>query len=616
MTTVTSKSLNTHTLRLALLDLSHEWILTLCMVLALAAVLAPLLILLGLKQGAIETMRQNLVGDPVNREIRPAKTLHLSETWFSEMRKRPDIQFVIPSILYASSIIRLSEREDLKAFDLIPTAPGDPLILDNGGRVPQEGECTLSHTAAKILNVTAGNQVTAYLTRNEGSETVTTTLKVISVLPPRAGEAERVYMPINFVNDVEAYRHGLGVPHRGWAGGSAIPPLSYDGVWVLVPLPLSPIDRSSLTLDTGLSKVTSVSAELFEKHFGFSLKAGYYAYQCSAVNGQIYSSNLTAVKEELRGKDAIMIPFTQPLELRTAKGESLPVIGLSLTPSQTTQLGLPALPWEEFEEKEFEEKATFAKQGPILLPTTMPTTFSPVTLTVDVVGGKLSFSVTPKGQSFSRYAIVPTELIGVLRTGKDREITFDSQTRQFLLTKPSWAGFRLYTHSIDDVPRLYQEFLDQEIAVQTPHLREIQNVKQLDQGLGLIFWLVAIGGIVGGIAALIANLYASVERKKRDISVLRLIGFSRLEVFQFPIYQGLTMAILSVTVAIAVYALLSTVINILFAKDLQVGQQICTLPLDYFLVVVLVTTAIAACSSLLAAWKTTQIDPAEALREE
>lgn len=62
---------------LALADLRHEWLLNLCMVLALAAVLTPLLLLLGLKNGVVETMRERLVQDPIYRELKPQETLNL-----------------------------------------------------------------------------------------------------------------------------------------------------------------------------------------------------------------------------------------------------------------------------------------------------------------------------------------------------------------------------------------------------------------------------------------------------------------------------------------------------------------------------------------------------------
>jgi len=210
---------------------------------------------------------------------------------------------------------------------------------------------------------------------------------------------------------------------------------------------------------------------------------------------------------------------------------------------------------------------------------------------------------------------VPSELIGTLKTGNQRRILFDEKQNSFLLARASYRGFRLYTRSIDDVPTLYKYFIEQNIDVIT-QVQEIERVKILDRGLTRIFWLVALVGIIGGIAALIASLYAAVERKKRDIGMLRLMGLSRNAVFGFPIYQGVAIAIMSVIVAFAGYAALASVINLVFAADLRLGEKICFLPEHYFGIAFLGTTGAATMSSLLAAWKTTGIDPAEAIREE
>jgi len=59
---------------LAVADLKHEWILSLCLIIAIAAVIAPLLLMMGLKYGTIETLRERLVEDPAYREIRPLQT--------------------------------------------------------------------------------------------------------------------------------------------------------------------------------------------------------------------------------------------------------------------------------------------------------------------------------------------------------------------------------------------------------------------------------------------------------------------------------------------------------------------------------------------------------------
>ncbi len=94
------------------------------------------------------------------------------------------------------------------------------------------------------------------------------------------------------------------------------------------------------------------------------------------------------------------------------------------------------------------------------------------------------------------------------------------------------------------------------------------------------------------------------------------MGLSRNAVFIFPIYQAISIAIISVIVAIIGYASLSYIINFVFAADLRLGEKICFLPNEYFVFAFIATTIAATMSSLLAAWKTTEIEPAEAIREE
>ncbi|MEK7990584.1 MAG: ABC transporter permease [Thiotrichaceae bacterium] len=602
-------------LRLALLDLRHEWILTLCMVLAIAAVLAPLLILMGLKYGTVETLRTRLVEDPVNREIRPANTLQLPQKWFDRFEQRDDIDFIIPTILRGSSVVRISKPDTRKSFifDLVPTAPNDPLILENQGVIPQENEFVLSYTAAEELGgVKAGDMLNIEITRtrNKRRESIRLELKVAAILNPRADALPRVYAPFELVNDVEAYREGRAVPKRNWAGGKALPPLSFDGVWVLVPNALSSLDESRLTINTGLANVKLIEKEEVKQLLHFELPDNYFVYQISGISNTILSSNIKSVKNKLRGKSAIIIPYANGIEIRQASGEILKVLGLSLSEAKLTSLDLPVLPWDKFD-----KDAEFGKIGQILLPNIINSTEKIELETTTLDGEKLNFALNVVGNSSSDYAIVPIELMGILRTGLDNKIVFDKSQQNFILSKAGFRGFRLYAKGIDDVPTLYKEFISQDINVITK-VQDIEKVKILDRGLTRIFWLIAIVGIIGGMAALVASLYASVERKKRDISVLRLMGLSRFEVFKFPIYQALFMAIMSVLFAIGVYSLLASIINYVFSADLQMGQKICTLPTSYFVYTLLLTGSIAALSSLLAAWKTTEIDPAEALREE
>ena len=89
--------------RLAAADLTHEWILSSCLVLAVAAVLAPLIILFGLKHGTVETLRERLLQDPRNREIRPMVSASFSKPWIEELGRRADVAFVVPATRQISS---------------------------------------------------------------------------------------------------------------------------------------------------------------------------------------------------------------------------------------------------------------------------------------------------------------------------------------------------------------------------------------------------------------------------------------------------------------------------------------------------------------------------------
>jgi putative ABC transport system permease protein len=134
--------------------------------------------------------------------------------------------------------------------------------------------------------------------------------------------------------------------------------------------------------------------------------------------------------------------------------------------------------------------------------------------------------------------------------------------------------------------------------------------------LSRLFWLIAILGVGGGVAVLIASLYASVERKSRDLAMLRLIGLSRMDLFAFPVYEGVMIAAGGLIASLLSYALLSTIINRVFADQMVEGEKICSLPWSYLFSAIAITLAVAMLSALFAAGKATRIDPADAIRSE
>jgi len=599
---------------LAAAHLRHEWVLTLCLVIALAAVISPLLVLLGLKHGTIQTLRERLVEDPVFREIRPTQTREFAPAWFEDLAAWPGVGFLTPTILPLSSVLSvvLPDTSGTTLFDLIPTAPGDPLLLENGGTVPGEGEVALTAEAARLAGVVVGDEIAARVTRSRGGrgEAVEARLRVAAVLDQRAGSLPRVYAPLSFVLDVEAYKEGYAAPARGWAGETPQPYPSYDGAVLLLPAPLQPIVRSGLAINTGFGRVTEITAERVRELLGIVPPDGFACYELLAPGQPVTASSIRAVEQKLRGHSRVLLPYVRDALLRAGDRELRPV-GLSLDETQAALLGLEPTPWPGFSGR--------LPEGGAILNSLWPNADAlgqGEAVAVRAPGlAEVDFFLRVAGETILDRPVVPAELLGVLRTASQRAVAFDPDSESFRMARGGFRGFRLYAASIDDVPELYRRLKEQGVEV-VAEVEAIERIRVLDQGLSRLFWLIATLGLFGGTGVLVASLYAAVERRRRDLGVLRLLGFARRHVFFFPMAQGLIIATLGLAAGFVGYAVLAGAIDRAFAMDLAPGEAFCILPGGYVPFFCLSTLALASLASLAAAWRATCIDPAEVIREQ
>ena len=228
---------------------------------------------------------------------------------------------------------------------------------------------------------------------------------------------------------------------------------------------------------------------------------------------------------------------------------------------------------------------------------------------------KVAGLLEDSGGRAGRRAYVPAELAGLLNLFKERDFSFEPAENRFVLERRGYSGFRLYAAAIDQVADLRRDLEKEGIPVHTEAER-IADVTELDTYLTLIFWLIAAVGLGGGAASLVASLYASVERKRRDLSILRLIGLSGAALFRFPVYQSLMIAGGGYAVAVGFFLSLAWLINTLFQTHLRAGESLCRLSWVHLAAALGGTLATAGAASLIAAWRTTRIDPAEALRDE
>lgn len=210
--------------RLATRDFGHDWRIALCQVLGLAAVLAPLLVLFGLRFGLIDTMAQRLIEDPRNREIIPAGSGNYAEAFFQDLATRGDVAFVSPATRsIAAGLTRLRSEaggRPLSGVPLLPTGPGDPML--GAAEPPGGASVVLTRRLAETLGVTTGGRLAAEITRQRNGtiEAQAIALVVSGITDQPVSPAEAILAPLDLLVATEDWRDGFAVADRGWPGAS------------------------------------------------------------------------------------------------------------------------------------------------------------------------------------------------------------------------------------------------------------------------------------------------------------------------------------------------------------------------------------------------------------
>jgi putative ABC transport system permease protein len=185
--------------------------LTLYQMIGLAAVLVPLLLIAGLKNGFIEGMLTQLRADPRNLEVIIIGNRSLDSTWFQTVSGSPAAGFVIPNTRSLSATITLANDQGGMTGDvqMIPTAQGDPLL--SGLAVPAaDDDVILSAATARKLGVAAGDSIRAAVQRrmNGQDQASVRTLQVQAIAPENLATGDFAFVTLRLLVLSEDYRDG------------------------------------------------------------------------------------------------------------------------------------------------------------------------------------------------------------------------------------------------------------------------------------------------------------------------------------------------------------------------------------------------------------------------
>ena len=180
--------------------------------------------------------------------------------------------------------------------------------------------------------------------------------------------------------------------------------------------------------------------------------------------------------------------------------------------------------------------------------------------------------------------------------------------------QPQYARARVYAKSIDDVADLVR-WLDDKQVENSSQVADIENVRAINHVLTVIFAVIGVAAIAGCAASMGGAFLANVDRKRRNLAVLRLMGFRRNAVVLQLVLQALMLSLGGFAVGLLLYAGGSALFNELLGSNRQIGGFVCTITWLHALTALLLAMLLATLISLIGAWRANHIHPAESLRE-
>lgn len=204
--------------------------------LALASMLAPLLVLQGLKNGVTEGMRERLLQDPGALIITPKSDAGSYDADFIDLLSSlPGASYAIGRTRETAADLTLANEQEHThtSIALEPATPGEPVLVRYHMTAPENGDkpqIVLSASAAAALKIARGGCLVAKLGRRTPAgklESFPLEFQVADILPAQAGDRKFAFVPLQLLEDMENYRDNIAVPSRGMTGSARPGPRKY-----------------------------------------------------------------------------------------------------------------------------------------------------------------------------------------------------------------------------------------------------------------------------------------------------------------------------------------------------------------------------------------------------
>lgn len=176
----------------------------------------------------------------------------------------------------------------------------------------------------------------------------------------------------------------------------------------------------------------------------------------------------------------------------------------------------------------------------------------------------------------------------------------------------SFASFRLYARNLDAVERLAAALEARGIETST-RAREIAAIRSLEQAITQVILIISLAVGAGFAAFTLSSVQGAVERKRRMLGMLRLLGFPRAALLLYPMTQSLLTCLCGLGLALLLYGGVSLGIARAFAS--QGGALVCRLGAADAGLTALATVVLSLLATARAARAAAAVEPSIVIRE-
>ncbi|NDC36837.1 MAG: FtsX-like permease family protein [Proteobacteria bacterium] len=643
---------------LALKDVFRLWSASQLQVIIIAGICLPILLLLGLKNGHVADLREDLVTSPTGRQIVFWSAMQ------GEFLTEPvidDIQSVIPKVALiipeSQKLVFARRKTDEESsapplpLTLYSTLPGDPILkqfdADIGVTVQNPPPLVLSGPTARTLNLRKGDTTSVSIKRRMGNEEQEHTLAFSVIGTVASGnESDGLvgFAHLDVMASLEKYAAGEAVPDFSVPAMESLRAVDQYTEMLLICFRGPGTDltekdhaflaeRGLIAEETNSDDITSLYGVLKpeaakELRFYFLRFSGEHESPHSVIrdNPELLARNTEA-------QDDLVLRWCAP---RTVKvnGQDYRLVGLTLPNKRQNggwiqnflHAGAPWFTYKESTETPLLVRGSAAVRevlggGEVSFGNDVRAVLEPCAPlpSDDKQSGAPSLEDEEVAVGDATTAFVPTSLLAFLNQAARKQVTLDSEGRKFVpASQPvSFTKARMYTDTIDDVPLAADMLAKRKYAVLS-EVGRIAEIQEQDTSLKVLVAVVALGVFLFGIITVFSVLVDSTDRKKGMIGILRVMGISSGGVFLILLARAVIIGVMAAGLCCGIGVFLAAALGktILGAEYLSWLPQVrVVLGLNEYLLVTLGAILCAGLGVLMPALKASRLDPFDAIME-